>query len=222
MSAEITNLRNFSLFADMDDAFLRQILPLTETISHHAGNTLHEQGDEPECCYILTAGQVHITREYPDGTEVILATENPFYVIGEISMLANGPWTGTVTAVSDCELIRISRDAVLAFCEANETIVERGINRLGERLYRQTLHIREGGIGHGHARLASALLLLCGDDRIVTDFDLPLPLLARATALEALVVRWELQQWSARGILSYDGQRISIHAPAALRELAST
>ena len=215
-------LRNFSIFADCNDSVLQEIQPLTEWISLGAGETLLEQGDEPDCCYILTEGQIHITREYPDGSEGVLATEGPFYVIGEISLLANQPRTGSVTAVSDCEMTRISREAVSVFCQAHPEIVESGITRLGERLYRQTLHIREGGIGHGHARLASALILLGGDGRMLRDFPLPLPILARATALEALVVRWELQQWAARGILEYDGQQISIMDFAALRELANT
>lgn len=222
MTPSPSMLRNFSLFADCDDNVLKEFQKHTEWIAIGAGETLLEQGDEPDCCYVLTEGQVHIIREYPDGAEGVLATEGPFYVIGEISMLANQPRTGTVTAVSDCEMTRISREAISIFCQEHPEILEKAITRLGERLYRQTLHIREGGIGHGHARLASALLLLGGTDKAVQDFLLPLPALARATALEALVVRWELQQWSARGILSYDGQKISISDLDALRELATT
>lgn len=215
-------LRNFSLFAACDDEVLIEIMKHTEWLAIGAGETLLEQGEEPDACYILTEGQIHITRQYPDGSEGVLATEGPFYVIGEISMLANQPRTGSVTTVSDCEMTRISREAMAHFCQEHPEILASSITQLGERLYRQTLHIREGGIGHGHARLASALLLLGGTGSEVQDYPLPLPTLARATALEALVVRWELQQWSARGILSYDGQKISISDFNALRELAST
>ena len=215
-------LRNFTLFADCDDQVLNDFQKHTEWLAIDAGETVLEQGEDPDCCYILTEGQIHITREYPDGAEGVLATEGPFYVIGEISMMANQPRTGSVTTVSDCEMTRISREAITLFCRENPGILDSAITRLGERLYRQTLHIREGGIGHGHARLASALLLLGGSDELVRDFPLPLPTLARATALEALVVRWELQQWSARGILTYDGQNISISDFTALRELATT
>ncbi len=215
-------LRNFTLFAACDDEVLHEILKHTEWLAIGAGETLLEQGEEPDGCYILTEGQIHITREYPDGSEGVLATEGPFYVIGEISMLANQPRTGSVTTVSDCEMTRISRDTMAHFCQEHPEILADAITHLGERLYRQTLHIREGGIGHGHTRLASALLLLGGAGDEVQEHPLPLPTLARATALEATVVRWELQQWSARGILSYDGQKISILNMRALRELAAT
>ncbi len=222
MKDKIHTLRNISLLADCDETTLQELRPHTEWLALGAGETLFEQGEVPDYCYTLTDGQIHITREYPDGSEGVLATEGPFYVIGEISLLARQPRTGTVTAVSDCEMLRISRDTIFGFFQAHPEAVENGITRLSERLYRQTLHIREGGIGHGYARLASALLLLCGDGQEVANFPLPLPVLARTTALEALVVRWELQEWAARSILDYDGKRISIKDIAALRELANS
>jgi CRP-like cAMP-binding protein len=213
-------LRYALLFENADDSVLRDVAAQCLTLNLEAGEILFEQDASPDALYILTDGQVHIVRTYPNGHEVILATEGPFYIIGELSLLANQPRTGSVVAVSDCEIIRLSRDSILDICQRVPDIPFLALTRLGERLYRMNLLVRESAIGNVNARVASVLLLLAHSEPGPIAGSIPVTRLARATALDADIVEHLIKQWAAKGIISYEHQTLTIHDLDAIHDLA--
>ncbi|RMG69510.1 MAG: Crp/Fnr family transcriptional regulator [Chloroflexi bacterium] len=211
-------LRNSFLFKDADDAVLEKVATFCQYMPLNAGEQLFEQGSPADAMYILESGQVHVIREYPDGYEVIIATESPYYVIGELSLLADQPRTGKVVAVADCDLIMLSRQAILDVYAEMPQIAVRALTQLGNRLYRLNLKVRENAIGNIKARIASVLLLLAENHH--EQIMLPITRLARATAIDADVVERTLHQWSNQGIIHLDGQRVTVQDMATLRNLA--
>jgi len=204
-------LRNSFLFKDTETAVLEDIVKHCQRMELPAGETLFEQHTEPDAMYFLEEGQIHVVRHYPDGYEVILATEVPYYVIGELSLLANRPRTGKVVAVGDSDLIRMSRETVVELCQKFPEIAFRGLSHLGNKLYQLNLQVRESAIGNVGARVASVLLLITTNASGETHNSISVTRLARATAMDADVIEYLLNQWAGDGILSINGQQITIH-----------
>jgi CRP-like cAMP-binding protein len=213
-------LRNSFLFKEVGTDVLSDVVKHCQRMELLAGETLFEQDSEPDAMYFLEEGQIHVVRHYPSGTEVILATEVPYYIIGELSMLANLPRTGSVVAVGNCDLIRVSREAVEEISHKHPDVPLKALKHLGERLYKLNLHVRESAIGNITARIASVLLLLSNEQNGEIFGLINNTRLARATALDVDVVDHTMKKWVSEGILSVEGQTVSIHDIHALKNIA--
>jgi CRP/FNR family transcriptional regulator, cyclic AMP receptor protein len=220
MTIDLRTLRSSLIFKDVPDSVLAEVAAHCQFTRLSAGDTLFQQDSAPDSMYFLESGQVHIVRHYPDGGEVILATESPYYVIGELSLLADQPRTGTVVAVSDCEMFRLNRDPFMNIYQRYPEVAVNALVHLGQRLYRLNLSVRESAIGNAQARIASMLLLISGGATGQVSDDVQVSRLARATALEPGLVNRVMAQWSKQGLIAYDGRRLTIHDARTIRDLA--
>jgi CRP-like cAMP-binding protein len=159
-------------------------------------------------------------RQYPDGEHVILATEGPYYVIGELSMLVNQPRTGAVVAVSDCTLIALQRQAFVDVCAEIPDVSFKVLAQVGARLYRLNLQVRENAIGNVAARVASVLLLLAGGQNGPVAQPVRVSRVARAAATDADVVERLLTQWKQQQYITFDGQQVTILDAEMLQNIA--
>ena len=163
MTIEPEDLRDVDMFRAVDEVALRELAEHCRRIELMAGATLFEQNSPSDALYVLETGQIHILRQYEDGEHVVLATEVPWYVIGDLSMLAAQPRTGAVEAVSDCTLIALQRSAFFTLCKQHIGLALAVQEQLAQRLFRMNLRARENAIGNMAARVASLLLLMAGD-----------------------------------------------------------
>jgi CRP/FNR family transcriptional regulator, cyclic AMP receptor protein len=222
MIAEIryNQLRDASLFKDFPDEVLQDLAKYCHYVELHAGETLFQQDDPSDALYILEEGQIHVIRKYEDGDEVILATENPFYAIGELSMLADRPRTGTVVAVSDCALIGLQRDALVEACARVPEVGLKLSAYLSQRLYRMNLLVRENAIGNLAARVASVILMLSGGKAGPIAGDVRVSRVARAVSVDADAAERIFQGWAKEGYIAFDGLKLTVHDIDAIRDLA--
>ncbi|MCA9894808.1 MAG: Crp/Fnr family transcriptional regulator [Anaerolineae bacterium] len=217
---DFTKLRNYMMFHDVAEDALKELAAHCQVIELQAGKTLFEQNDASNALYMLEDGQIHIIRQYPDGDEVILATEGPYYVIGDLSMLVEQGRTGAVVAVSDCTLIKLDREAFDDVCSRRPNISANVVAYLAKRLYRMNLLVREQAVGNMKARLASLLMLLSGRDEGTMNTAIRVNRIARATAIDADKVEHILHEWDRAGYISYDGRQVIIHNIDRIRDQA--
>lgn len=221
MSVEAEHLRDVDLFRAADEDALIDMAQHCTRIELLAGATLFEQNAPGDALYVLEYGQIHILRQYEDGEQVILATEIPFYPIGNLSMLAAQPRTGAVVAVSDCTLIVLKRSTWLALCDRHHSLLRAVQERLALRLYRMNLLVRENAIGNAAARVASLLLLMTDD---VPESPLLQPLrihrMARATATDVDVIEHLLADWAADGTIRLRDEHVEVLDVKRLEQLA--
>jgi CRP-like cAMP-binding protein len=220
MTVEYTKLRDAEIFKSLSDPVLQELARHCRTVELPAGETLFEQNTAGDALYVLETGQVHIVRQYPDGEQVILATEGPYYVIGELSMLVDQPRTGAVIAVSDCTLIALDRPAFVHVCERWPELAVQVMAYLGLRLYRLNLQVREFAVGNVQARVATLLVLLSGGKNGPVGAHIRVSRMARAAATDADVVERILQDWTRQGYIDYQGRTITIHHIETLRDIA--
>jgi len=77
---------------------------------HHPANTvIFHEGMPGDVLYIIWSGRVAIVKDIEGETPVLLAYGEPGEILGEISLLENGPHSASVVAVEDTCLLRLSR-----------------------------------------------------------------------------------------------------------------
>ena len=213
-------LRHSVFFRNVSQSVLEEIASHCEVISLDAGDILFEQDSESDALFFLEKGEIQVIRRYPEGYDVIIATESAPYVIGEISMLANKARTGQVITTKDCHMLKLNREAIWAICESAPPIAMEALRNLGVRLYRLNLRVRENAVSNVSARVASLILLLGDNHRPIKNDIETLSHIARASATNLDVVSRLLHQWAEYEIITMNEQEITIQQAEALRNLA--
>ena len=97
------------LFSELDkDAFVA-LIGLMGYREAPAGEVIAKEGEGGDVIHVIVAGKAEVTRTI-DKEEKTLAFLGGGSIFGELSLLTGAPPTATVTAVSECDLIEISRD----------------------------------------------------------------------------------------------------------------
>jgi CRP-like cAMP-binding protein len=86
----------------------RQLMERFKSRTFDRGAVLLEEGHPASGLYILLHGRLVVTKTV-DREEVTLAELQPGAMFGEMSLLANEPTNATVTATTDCFVLRLSR-----------------------------------------------------------------------------------------------------------------
>mgnify|MGYP006429067831 CR=1 FL=1 len=220
MNVHYQTLQDARLFRDFPDDVLIDLAQHCRYIELSAGQSLFQQSDPGNNLYLLSEGQIHVVRHYPNGEDVVIATEGPYYVIGELSMLANQPRTGGVVAVSDSTLIELARTDFMMACERVPEVATAVLSYLSLRLYRMNLVIRENAIGNVAARIASVLLLLSGGEPELIATPTRINRIARAVAIDGDTVDRILHDWVQRGYITFDSQTIRVLNIEAINNIA--
>jgi signal transduction histidine kinase len=77
---------------------------------HHPANTvIFREGMPGDVLYIIWSGRVAIVKDLEGETPILLAYGEPGEILGEISLLEDGPHSASVVAVEDTRLLRLSR-----------------------------------------------------------------------------------------------------------------
>ncbi|MEL7236866.1 MAG: Crp/Fnr family transcriptional regulator, partial [Chloroflexota bacterium] len=162
----------------------------------------------------------HLVRHYPDGHEVVLATKIPDHVIGELSMLSGRLHTGSVVAVGDCDLIKLTREAVYDICEQFPCIAQQALTHMAARLHTLNLHARESALGDTQARVASVLLMVANPPAGRVAGEISVARLARATALDVDMVEHMLKSWEREGVVTFQRGQLTLHDVEVLQRIA--
>lgn len=102
-------LRSVSLFTPLPPTMLEQIAHKFEPRPAAAGEVIVREGEVSDRFYVIESGEVEVTQ---DGR--VIRTEAAGDVFGEIGLLRDVPRTATVTAVTDTELLTLSREEFVA------------------------------------------------------------------------------------------------------------
>lgn len=97
-------LRNCSLFKDLPGESLLAIAAETQTISFAAGDTIYKEGDFPEGLFIISSGEVELTR---DNKKLLSLKEYQF--IGFMGVIQNSPYYATAKAIQPCEMLYLDK-----------------------------------------------------------------------------------------------------------------
>ena len=118
---DLSLLKKISLFQDLDEKEIKQVLKLAVPETVPAGSVIIQEGDAGDSMYILCQGEVEITKrlglvldeETPNERIIIRLKAEEGVCFGEMSLLENEPRSATVTALNDCFLMEMGREDFL-------------------------------------------------------------------------------------------------------------
>ena len=115
-------LRGAMLFASLTDEELEQVAAICHERSLKKGEVLAEQGTPGDELYIVTEGFMEVSLESGDASHTVVNL-GLGQIIGEMSLVDQGPRSATVRAISDPATVQvIKRDDFETLCEQNNRI----------------------------------------------------------------------------------------------------
>ncbi len=106
----LDRLKGIHLFKEMTDADLLEVAQQMEVEGYPAGEVIFRAGQPGEGFYVLHRGQVKVTRPVR-GVERPLSTLVPGDYFGALSIVRARPHTATASALTEVEVLRLSREA---------------------------------------------------------------------------------------------------------------
>ncbi len=105
----LQDLRKSPLFEGLSDDELQQLMDNAEPVSLRAGEVLMKQGDPGNTAFVVVNGELEVTKQSGQ-SKIRIDVRNPGDVLGEMALLSQAPRSATVTAVTDCETLCISKE----------------------------------------------------------------------------------------------------------------
>jgi len=114
-------LNKITIFAGLSDSQLNKLFKLLSSVSYKANETVFEQGDEPGHIYIVKKGSVKLVIwEEQIPLELMVFEEG--HCFGEASVIGIQRHQGTVIAITNTELIVLSRKALMSIYDSDKEL----------------------------------------------------------------------------------------------------
>jgi small-conductance mechanosensitive channel len=89
-----------------------------------AGEPVIRQGDPGTSLFVIMSGRVEVTVRQADAAAVCLATLEPGYYFGEMSLMTGEPRSATVTALVEARLLEVGKESFGRILAAQPDLVE--------------------------------------------------------------------------------------------------
>ena len=216
-------LRRSALFARLPDDEIDAILDHAVIRRYAADAQIFYKGDPGTSMMAVLRGRVVVRAPSFEGKEVILNIINEGEIFGEIALLDGKERTADVTAMTDCELLVVSRRSFLPLLERPD-ITRELLNLLCERLRRTSEQVEDVLFLDLEARLAKTLLRFAKAGGAPqagarTVLGMSQREFANLVGASRQKVNRQLQVWRRAGIIAINKGAILICDPAALQSL---
>ncbi|MBZ2168628.1 Crp/Fnr family transcriptional regulator [Marinobacter sp. F4216] len=115
------------------------------------------EGELSHSLYVILQGEVIAYVSDEDGNINIVNRLNEGDYFGELSLIDGGPRSASVEAVTQCQMLILSRTDFLTYLEANPKVAIRLLEGMGQRMRNTTLHAKELALMDVFGRIASVL-----------------------------------------------------------------
>jgi CRP/FNR family cyclic AMP-dependent transcriptional regulator len=215
------------LLGHLSAAELDKLVTYTRIERFRAGRPIFAKGDPGDSMMAVLEGRVKISSPSDEGKEIVLNIIGPGEVFGEIALLDGKERTADAAAMTDCELLVLSRRDFLPFLQRNNDVCLLLLGVLCERLRRTSEQVEDVLFRHLESRLAKALLRLAhgaegnGEGtRLRIDVKLSQRELGNLVGATRESVNKHLHVWQRQGIISLDKGTIVIEDVDALTRYA--
>jgi len=103
------HLMNVRLFADCDEAFIKDLTQKVQLFSYEPGEVIAREGDPADAFYLVRSGFVKVSKKTGEVDLTISYVSKGEYC-GEIALLFDEPWMFTLTAYDHADIVKMSRD----------------------------------------------------------------------------------------------------------------
>lgn len=152
--------RRVALFANLDPGQM-QTLSRAASVRHFAaGETIVREAEPGDQFFVIVRGEVKVYVDSPDGREVVLTHLQAGEFFGEMALLEGETRSASVAAMSESELVTLSRDDFFAALQGDFALTRRILQALSARLRRSNEVIESLALQDVGGRLARYLVRL--------------------------------------------------------------
>src|SRR5262249_14682269 len=151
-------------------AFLAKVTTGKTIAQYPKGRAVYSQGDDADAVFYLQTGKVKTTVVSMHGKEAVVSILAKGQFFGEGCLAGQLKRTATVTAITECSIIRIEKPAIMRALQQEPRFAEMFIAHLLSRNIRIEADLVDQLFNSTEKRLARALLLLANfgtDGRMV-------------------------------------------------------
>lgn len=145
-------------FAQLPPAVKEMIASAATPLHFEAGQVIYLEGEPAEVLYILEAGWVKATRMSSEGREQAMLFLRSGEIFGDIAVLTNTPYPGTVVALEPVDVWAIEKPVILDLINQYPELAMAVIRRLGERVLYYVGLVEDLSLRSVEARVAKTLL----------------------------------------------------------------
>jgi CRP/FNR family transcriptional regulator, cyclic AMP receptor protein len=154
---DVEVLRSIPIFAKIEPAKLKLLAFTSERLRFMGGDEICHQGEVGDAAYIILEGEADVLVDTPAGA-LRVATVRKNDIIGEIAILCDVPRTATVTASTDVETLKVSKDNFFQLLTQFPQIGVEVMHELASRLHHTTQQLTAA-----KARLSELEKVAAGD-----------------------------------------------------------
>jgi len=221
-----TILARAPFFAGLSDRELDALVEVVRPVAVEPRAELFHKGDEGNHVYLVVHGTLKALTTSEEGDDVVFGTIGPGELVGEIAFLGNAQRSATVTAITESELLSITRHDFMTFLKSHPAAAIELLSVLAARVRRISELVEDTLFLNLPIRLAKKLVHYASvyGDEVEGGVRINLKLsqeewgdLVGATRES---INKQMRQWNERGILSFDGGYVLIARPELLEQLA--
>lgn len=215
------------MFEFLDAEELDRLYSLCATERFSKGDYIFLECDQPRNLYTVVSGEVKLLKQTEDGREMIVEMAYPGEIFGEEAIFDGQPYPMTAQALSDVELLSVSRTDFFAFLRDNPDLALEIITELGARLRTAQNTIRALAMERVEWRIARVLLMLSRKAGIMeadgVSIDLPLTRqdIADMAATTVETTIRVLSNFKKMGLVETEKGKIILRDKNALEDMVS-
>ena len=146
------------LFATLDPDAATALRASMVELRARKGDVIFVEGEPGDRLYIVVEGKVVLGQTAPDGRETLLAVQGPGEMFGELSLFDPGIRTSTATALTDCVVLGLGREALRPWLSGRPEVAEALLQALARRLRRTNEAMSDLVFSDVPGRVSKALL----------------------------------------------------------------
>jgi CRP/FNR family transcriptional regulator, cyclic AMP receptor protein len=127
-----------AIFRELPESELAGLARQVTRRPHRRGDLIFSTGEPGDGLYIVQEGQVAITRQNPQGDELILGVMEPGEYFGELALFDDEPRSASASSATDGSLLFLSRSAFREFMTRHPEALFSCLAVIVERLRRCT------------------------------------------------------------------------------------
>lgn len=165
-SPKISKLKEHFLFKQHYDIY-QKILPLVKPSHYNKDDIILHYGDKANYFFIVLSGWIKLTKQTPDGNEVIIRLCAEDDVFGEVALLQRSEYPYSVQALAnDTEILLIPAENIRIHIEKDKSFSATIMSILVENISQAELKFEHSKTMCATQRLGCFLLCLCHEQKI--------------------------------------------------------
>lgn len=218
----IDALKQSHLFASLTELQLNRVYRHCKIIQLEEGQLLFSQGENVVYFYLVLSGKVKLYRVSPDGQEKIIEIVPPGEVFAEALMFMDQPYYPvSAAALADTVVVGIDAKNFKAMLWDSVDTCLLLLGDMSFRLRKLVHEIDTLTLHSGTCRVANYFLQHASDEQGCFDLDIAKSVIAARLSIKPETFSRIIKNLREQGIISIDGNKITIHNRQALKGLGT-